>query len=142
MGWGELLWQNTNIRRQFIDFSPNIWRPLIAYKPDDTAEDDDEDDQDKQSPGRDRNDDGQLLGVGDMDAGVGEGQGHVALRHPAVVDGDTGILSQVCGGHTGHSEAEVPLNAAWVLKRSYLVMRKNYCGENIEGLAKRPWFSV
>lgn len=53
-----------------------------------------------------------------MDAGVGEGQGHVALRHPAVVDGDTGILAQVCGGHAGHSQAEVPLNAAWVLNRS------------------------
>ena len=49
-----------------------------------------------------------------MDAGVGEGQGHVALGHAAVVDGDTGVLAQVRGGHTGHRQAEVPLNAAWI----------------------------
>ena len=95
--------------------SPQIFgNHLISHKPDDTAEDDDEDDEDKQSPGRDRNDDGQLLGVGDVDAGVGEGQGHVALGHAAVVDGDTGVLTQVRGGHTGHRQAEVPLNAAWI----------------------------
>ena len=67
--------------------------------PDDAAEDDDKDDEDKQSPGGDRNDDGELLGVADVDAGVGEGQGHVALRHAAVVDSDAGVLAQVRGGH-------------------------------------------
>lgn len=49
-----------------------------------------------------------------MDAGVGEGQGHVALSHAAVVDGDTGVLAQVRGGHAGHRQAEVPLNTAWI----------------------------
>ena len=114
MGWRELIWQFTNIRRQFPDFSPNICKPLISHRPDDTAEDDDEDDEDKQRPGGHRDDDGQLLGVGHMDPGVGEGQGHVALGHAAVVDGDTGVLTQVRGGHTGHRQAEVPLNAAWI----------------------------
>ena len=96
----------------FLNFSPNIWKPLNSHKPDDAAEDDDEDDEDKKSPGGHRDDDGQLLRVGDVDAGVGEGKGHVALGHPAVVDGDTGVLAQVSRGHAGHCQAEVPLDAA------------------------------
>ena len=84
----------------------------IPHRPDDTAEDDDEDDEDKQRPGGHRDDDGQLLRVRHVDAGVGEGQGHVALGHAAIVDGHAGILTQVRGGHTGHRQTEVPLNAA------------------------------
>ena len=114
MGWRELIWQFTNIRRQFPDFSPNIWKPLISYRPDDTAEDDDEDDEDKQRPGCDCDDDGQLLRVRHVDPGVGEGQGDVPLCHAAIVDGHAGILTQVRGGHTGHRQTEVPLNAAWI----------------------------
>ena len=85
---------------------------MISHRPDDTAEDDDEDDEDKQSPGGHRYDDGQLLGVGHMDPGVGEGQGHVALGHAAIVNCHTGVLTQVRGGHTGHRQTEVSFNAA------------------------------
>ena len=47
-----------------------------------------------------------------MDPGVGEGQGHVALGHAAIVNCHTGVLTQVRGGHTGHRQTEVSLNAA------------------------------
>merc|ERR1719330_1779954 len=85
-----------------------VARLVLASFPDDTAEDDDEDDEDKQRPGCDCDDDGQLLRVGHVDPGVGEGQGDVPLGHAAIVDGHAGILTQVGGGHTGHRQTEVP----------------------------------
>ena len=65
-----------------------------------------------------------------MDPGVGEGQGHVALGHAAIVDCHTGVLTQVRGGHTGHRQTEVSLNAAW---NRFLGLDDD-CGGNIEGL--------
>ena len=77
------------------------------------TEDNDEDNEDTEGTSGHTNDDGQLLGIRNMNARSSEGQSDILLCHSPVVDCHTRVLTQVIAGHRSHRQTKVSFNTAW-----------------------------
>merc|ERR1719270_2106398 len=86
--------------------------PLVSL-PATTTEDNDEDNEDTEGTSGHTNDDGQLLGIRNMNARSSEGQSDILLCHSPVVDGYTGVLTQVIAGHRSYCQTKVSFDTAY-----------------------------